>query len=109
MGTGFSKKKKQAKKLQEQFAKMQEELKNKEVEGSAGNGLVKIALNGEGAMKSIKIDPDCVDSEDVEGLEDLIVAAYKNASEKIQDTGMGSLGDIPGMPNLPEGFGGLTF
>ena len=112
MGTGFSKKKKQAKKLQEQFAKMQEDLKKAEHEGSAGNGLVKMVLNGEGQLKKIKINPECVDPEDVEGLEDLIKAAYEDASSKIQDQEMpgmpggmpGGMPNIPGMPDL-SGFG----
>lgn len=85
MGGGFSKMKKQAKMMQEQMEKMKDELKNKIVEGEAANGLVKITLSGEKELKKIKIDPSCVDPEDVEGLEDLISLAFKEAFEKLKD------------------------
>ena len=84
MGSGFSKMKKQAKMLQQQFSQMQDEMKNLVVTGNAGNGLVQLDMNGERDVLRVKIHPDCVDKEDVEGLEDLIVAAYKDASEKIK-------------------------
>jgi len=84
MGGGFSKMKKQAKMMQEQMEKMKEELKNKSVEGIGANGLVKITLNGEKELKNIKIDPQCVDPSDVEGLQDLIIQAYKDAFEKLE-------------------------
>lgn len=101
MGTGFSKKKKQAKKLQEEFARMQEEMKNTEVVGKAGNGLVEVTLNGENQMNKIKINPECVDPEDVEGLEDLIKAAHNDATKQLQSQQMnpdmlGGLGDLGG-------------
>ncbi|HEU64291.1 MAG: Nucleoid-associated protein [Candidatus Anoxychlamydiales bacterium] len=85
MGGGFSKMKKQAKMMQEQMAKMKEDLKNKLVEGIAANGLVKITLSGEKELKKIKIDPECVDSSDVEGLEDLILQAHKDAFKKLDE------------------------
>ena len=79
MGTGFAKKKKQARQLQAQMSMLQETLSSKletlEAEGSAGNGLVSITLSGSGDMKQIRIDPECVDKEDIEGLEALIKAA----------------------------------
>jgi DNA-binding YbaB/EbfC family protein len=82
MGSGYAKMKKQRRAMEEQFSKMQEEMQKAEHEGVAGNGLVRIVLTGEKKVKSIKIDPKCVDPTDVEGLEDLIVAAYGNAYEK---------------------------
>lgn len=82
MGSGYSKAKKQRKLLEEQFSKMQEEMSNAEHEGTAGSGLVKVVLTGDKNLKSIKIDRECVDPEDVEGLEDLIMAAHKDACEK---------------------------
>jgi len=101
MGTGFSKKKKQAKMMQEQLARMQEEMKKTEATGSAGNGLVTITLNGEHELKGITIKPDCVDPEDIEGLEDLIRAAHADALKQLTaktDSGMPNLGGIlPGM------------
>jgi DNA-binding YbaB/EbfC family protein len=103
MGSGFAKKKKEAKKMQEQFMKMQEHLKNESVEGVAGNGLVKIVLSGEHAMQKISINPSCVDPEDVEGLEDLIKAAYQDALKKLEKS-MPSLSD-----SLGGGLGALGF
>ena len=84
MGSGFSKMKKQAKMLQQQFAQIQDELKNLVIEGSAGGGLVKIQMNGEKEVLKVTIQPDCVDKEDIEGLEDLIRAAFHDALKKIE-------------------------
>lgn len=85
MGSGFSKMKKQAKMLEQQFSKMQEELQTIEVTGEAGNGLVKITLSGDRKMKKISIDKECVDPEDVEALEDLIQAAYTEAAKQVDE------------------------
>jgi DNA-binding YbaB/EbfC family protein len=98
MGTGFAKKKKEAKLMQEQFNKIQSQMSNLEVTGSAGNGLVMLTLTGEGDMKSIKIQPDCVDKEDVEGLEMLIKAAHADAQKKLKDQAPSG---------LPAGLSGL--
>lgn len=97
MGSGFSKRKKQAKALQSQFAELQNSLKEKEVIGTAGNGLVTVTLSGDGDLKQIKIKPECVDPEDVEGLEDLIKAAFKQASDQIA-------AETPGLTTLPSGL-----
>jgi len=87
--------------MQEQLARMQEEMKNVEVTGNAGNGLVTVTLDGEHNMKSLKIKSECVDPEDVEGLEVLIQAAYSDALKKLNDksqSGMPNLGGLmPGM------------
>ncbi len=99
MGTGFSKRKKQARAMQEQFLKMQEELASKEMEGSAGNGLVTVTINGDNEMLSIKIKPECVDPEDTEGLEDLVRAAYNDAHAKLKEE----------MPSGPGDLGALGF
>lgn len=97
MGSGFSKQKKQAKMLQQQMMQMQTQMKQTEAVGSAGNGLVTVTLSGERELKSIKIKPECVDPEDIEGLEALIKAAYTDASKKLdaQTPQMGG-----GMPDL---------
>jgi hypothetical protein len=84
MGTGFSKKKKEARAMQEQFSMIQNQMSSMEVTGAAGSGLVTITLSGDGEMKSIKIKPECVDPEDVEGLEILIKAAHQDAKEKLK-------------------------
>jgi len=105
MGSGFSKRKKQAKLMQEEFFQMQEQLKTLEVTGIAANNLVTVKLNGDGDMIDLKIDPRCVDAEDVEGLEDLICAAYKDAKEKLKKAS--PMNQMEGMPSL-ESFGGLS-
>jgi DNA-binding YbaB/EbfC family protein len=98
MGTGFSKKKKEAKLMQQQFSKIQEQISTMEVTGSAGSGLVSITLNGDGDMKAIKIKPDCVDKDDLEGLEILIKAAHADAQKKIKEK------TAEEMPSLPSGI-----
>ncbi|KMQ51287.1 DNA-binding protein, YbaB/EbfC family [Chitinispirillum alkaliphilum] len=92
---------KQAQKMQAQMMKAQEELGKTEVEGTAGGGMVKLVLNGRNEMVSININPDAVDPDDVEMLEDLIIAAYSNASEKIKEISDSTMGSISGGFNLP--------
>lgn len=105
MGTGFSKKKKQARALQEQFTKLQSQMQQAEAVGVAGNGLVTITLTGEHELKAIKIKPECVDPEDIEGLEDLIKAAYKDAAQKLSSSLPQNMPQMPpGMPDL-KSFG----
>lgn len=101
MGTGFSKKKKEARMMQEQLGKLQQKMSQSEVTGSAGNGLVTVVLNGDHEIKSIKINPECVDKEDIEGLEDLIKFAFNDAASKIKTESMEGLGGFPGL----KGFG----
>jgi DNA-binding YbaB/EbfC family protein len=81
MGSGFSKMKKQARMMQEQMTQMQSKLQETQVQGSAGNGLVTVTLNGEKALKKIAIKPECVS--DVEALQDLIIAACEDATQKL--------------------------
>ncbi len=101
MGTGFAKKKKQAKLLQEQLGQMKNQMQSSEVTGSAGNGLVTLTLTGEYHLKSLIIKPECVDPEDIEGLQDLIKAAYKDALSKLE-------AQSPQMPKgLADHFGGM--
>lgn len=85
MGSGYSKMKKQARQFQEQISKMQEEAEKIEATGSAGNGRVKVTLSGENRLKEIKINPECVDPEDTEGLEDLITDAFESARDQIEE------------------------
>lgn len=100
MGSGYAKKKKEAKMLQKKFEEMQAKLKDERAEGTAGNGLVTLTLNGENEMLDIKIKPECVDPEDVEGLEDLIRAAHNDAVKKLEKSSSKDF-DFPGM----SGFG----
>ncbi len=99
MGSGFSKMKKQAKQMQDQMQKMQKEMEELEVTGSAGNGLVSLTLSGEKQLKNISINPDCVDPSDVEGLQDLIKAAYNDALTQLDEKS-----PTANMGNLPFGF-----
>lgn len=85
MGSGFSKMRKQAKQLQEQLEQVREEAKKARVTGTAGGGLVTITMDGEKEILSFNIKPDCVDPEDVEGLQDLLLAAYKDAAAKADE------------------------
>ncbi|HUT64025.1 MAG TPA: YbaB/EbfC family nucleoid-associated protein [Anaerolineae bacterium] len=107
MAKGFGNMMKQAQKLQKQMLEMQEEIAKKTVEGTAGGGMVRVIANGNQDILDLKIDPEVVDPEDLELLEDLIVAAIANAKEKAKSLmedemgkiipgGMGSLG-IPGL------------
>lgn len=96
MGSGFAKKKKEAKLMQQQFSQLQTQMSNMEVVGSAGNGLVKMTLSGDGEMKSIKIQPDCVDKDDIDGLELLIKTAHADAQKKLKENSPAGLG-LPGM------------
>ena len=97
---------KQVQKMQAKMEEMQAELDKAEVEGSAGGGMVKCIVSGKGDLKTITIDPEVVDKEEIEMLQDLIVAAINQAREKaaeIQSEQMSSLTgglNIPGM-NLP--------
>ena len=94
---------KQAQKMQAQVMQAQEELQKKEFEGVAGGGMIKAIMNGAQELVSISINPEVVDPDDVEMLEDLIIAAIKSAQEKIKavsDSTFGSLSgglDIPGL------------
>lgn len=97
MGSGFARKKKEAKMMQQQFSQLQQQMSNLEITGSAGGGLVTVTLNGEGEMKSIKIKPDCVDKEDIEGLEILIKAAHADAQKKLREQAPPGLAGLSGM------------
>lgn len=102
MGSGFAKKKKQAKMLQEQFQVMQEKMQQAEYTAESGNGLVKVVINGDKELKKLTIHPDCVDKNDLEGLQDLIIAALRDAYAKAQNSD--SLGGIPSLSGFPLGL-----
>jgi nucleoid-associated protein EbfC len=92
---------KQAQKMQQQVAEAQSELAEAEVIGTAGGGLVTVTMSGVGEVKAVKIDPKAVDPDDVETLEDLVVAALHNASEAVRDLTEEKMGPVTG------GMGGL--
>ena len=94
MGSGFSKMKKQARQMQEQLEKAHGELSKQEVVGSSGSGLVTLTLTGDKMIKSITIKPECIDLDDIEALQDLIIGAFNDASNKLQSS----------LPSMPFGF-----
>lgn len=73
---------KQAQAMQEKMAEAQEEVENAEAEGDAGGGMVKVTVNGNKVLQSVKIDPKACDPDDTEMLEDLIIAALNDAYAK---------------------------
>ena len=75
----------QAQKMQEEALKAQQEVEESEIEGSASGGMVKVVMKGDKTPVSISIDPSVVDPEDVEMLEDLILAALNDASTKAEE------------------------
>jgi len=92
---------KQAQKMQRQMAEAQAELAETELTGTAGGGLVTVTVNGSGEVKSVRIDPRAVDADDVETLEDLVLAALHNAAEEARALTERKLGPLTG------GMGGL--
>ena len=102
----------QAQKLQEEMMKTQEEAKKKTVEATAGGGMVMVVASGAGELVSIKIEKDVVNPDDVEMLQDLILAASNEAIRRAQElvnSDMSKLTgglNMPGMGNLGGMFGG---
>ena len=92
---------KQAQKMQKQMAEMQEGLKDLEAEASSGGGMVKAVVSGEGELKSLTIDPAAVDPEDVELLQDMIVAAVNEATRSANELAAQKMSAITGGLNLP--------
>ncbi len=91
----------QAKQAQEKMAKIQEELKTRTVEASAGGGMVTVTVNGEGQVLSLKIDPEVVDSQDAEMLEDLIVAAVNEGLRQAKEMMSAEMAKVAGGLNIP--------
>lgn len=92
---------KQAQKMQQQIAAAQAELAEAELTGTAGGGLVTVTISGVGEIKAIKIDPKVVDPDDVDTLEDLVLAAVHNANEAVRKLTEEKMGPVTG------GIGGL--
>lgn len=97
----FSNLLKQAQKMQKEMGRIQTELKERVVEGSAGGGMVKAHVNGLQELLSIKIDPDVVDPEDVEMLEDLVTAAVKQGLKSAKELSESEMSKLTGGINLP--------
>lgn len=94
MSKNINKLLKQAQRLQSQMVKAQDELAKKTFEGTAGGTMVTVTLNGGGDCTGVSIKPEVVDPSDVEMLEDLIVAAFKNAQEKVKEQSNAALGGL---------------
>ena len=95
---------KQAQKMQEKIQKAQDELKDKTIETSVGGGMVKVVFTGNQELVSIEIDPEAVDPEDVETLQDLVKSAINAGIKKSQDMVQNEMGDITGGMNIPGMF-----
>jgi DNA-binding YbaB/EbfC family protein len=87
--------------MQQQVAKAQAELAEAELTGTAGGGLVTVTVTGLGEYKAVKIDPKAVDADDVETLEDLILAAIHNAAEAQRELADEKMGPATGGLSLP--------
>ena len=94
----------QAQKLQEKLLKAQEELSNTVIEVSSGGGAIKVTINGQQQIQSVKIAPEVVNPDDVEMLEDLVLAAVSEAIGKSQELAAKHLGGLTGGLKIP----GLT-
>lgn len=94
----------QLQQMQRQMMKIQEELGNTDVEGTAGGGAVRVTMNGHRELRGLQIAPDAVDPDDVETLQDMIVAAFNDASKKAQDLSEAKLGPLTGGMNIPGLF-----
>jgi DNA-binding YbaB/EbfC family protein len=100
---------KQAQQMQDEMLKAQEALKDERVDASAGGGMVKVVATGEGRLESIAIDPDAVDPDDVELLQDMVLAAVNEAlraADELRERAMGGAGGFDPSSAM-EALGGL--
>jgi DNA-binding YbaB/EbfC family protein len=104
MAKGMGNMMKQAQKLQSQIFKLQEELADRTVETTVGGGMVKAVANGKQVVLSVTIDPEVVDPEDVQMLEDLVVAAVNDVLQKSQEMVSAEMNKLTGGFKIP----GLT-
>lgn len=95
---------KKVQKMQKEMKKMQEDLKKRTVEATVGGGVMTVVMNGEKVVESVHIDPSVIDPEDTEMLEDLMVAAYNEASKKVDDMMAQEMSKLTGGMKLPGMF-----
>lgn len=101
---------KQAQKMQKQMEQQQAELETKEFTAAAGGGVVEVTISGKKEVTKVKIDPEAVDPDDVEMLEDLIVAATNEALRKCEEESQASMAKITGgLGGFGGGLGGGLF
>lgn len=92
---------KQAQKVQAEIARVQEELKHKEVEGTSGGGVVTVRVSGNMDIRSVKIAPSVLEGGDVQIIEDLVTAALKQAMERAREMSQAELGKFTGGMSIP--------
>lgn len=95
---------KQAQQMQSKMAEMQAKMNEIEVSGASGGGMVQVTINGKGDMKKLTIDPSLCVADDVEVLEDLIVAAFGDAKGKVESLMQAEMQKVTGGLNLPAGL-----
>ena len=95
---------KQAQKMQEDMANLQAELEEREYDVAAGGGVVNVKINGKKEILSVKIEPEVVDPDDVETLEDLVVAAVNEAIKKVESASAEEMSKITGGMSIPGMF-----
>ncbi len=101
MSKGLSGMMKQVQKMQKKMTQLQEELEQKRVEGSAGGGMVTVVANGRQDILELKIHPDVVNPQEVELLEDLVLAAIHQAQQRAQEMMNSEMGQITGGIQIP--------
>lgn len=94
---------KQAQEMQSKMAELQERLADLEIEGQSGAGMVRAFLDGKGALRRIKIDPALIDPNEIEVLEDLVVAAFNEGKAKVEATAQEETQKLMGGLKLPPG------
>ncbi|AAW86181.1 YbaB/EbfC family nucleoid-associated protein [Aliivibrio fischeri] len=95
---------KQAQQMQDRMQKMQEEIANMEVTGESGAGLVKVTITGSHSVRRVEIDPSLMEEDEKEMLEDLIAAAFNDASRRIEETQKEKMASVTGGMQMPPGF-----
>ena len=94
----------QAQKMQEEMAALQEELDSKEYEVQAGGGAVTVKINGKNEITAIEIDPEIVDPDDIETLQDILIAGVNEAIKKVSETNSNEMSKITGSLSMPGLF-----
>ena len=101
----FSKMMKQAQQMQKQMSEVQKRIEEMESEGISGGGLISIVLSGKGEMKKISINDSLVKEDEIDILEDLIIAAHNDALKKLEARKSQEMDGVSGGLKLPSGFG----
>ena len=95
---------KKVQKMQADMAKLQEELKQRTLEVPAGGGAIKVVISGDKEIRSLKIAPEAVDTDDIEMLEDMLITAFNEAVNKVDEMTATEMGKVTGGINLPKGM-----